>query len=361
MLNVIEKENLILVECRKAYAENKQLYIYGAAEMGKLLYDRLIWEKIPIAGFVVDTQFYKCDETYKNIPILSIDDLNLNYDIVIIVAMKGYDERKISQLQEVTNILVFDITSFFTTEQEVADYSFIEKNKYELENLYQSLADDKSREHMTAYLNQKISGDFKYLKNIWEENQYYDNDIVPFSNIKTFVDCGAFDGDSYFSFLKKYKEIVGEDYNGKAYLFEPDQENYDKLSSNCGMDKRSTFLKIGAWNEKDCLTFSTGGTSSGISEDGYVSINVDSIDNIVHGKRVDFIKMDIEGSELKALEGAKETIRKCKPILAICIYHKMNDFVTIPQYIKSLCKEYKLYIRAYSKYAQELVLYAICG
>jgi hypothetical protein len=75
--------------------------------------------------------------------------------------------------------------------------------------------------------------------------------------------------------------------------------------------------------------------------------------------RVDFIKMDIEGSELNALQGAQNTIRKYKPILAICVYHKKNDLLTIPAYIHSICPEYKFYLRAHSKYSQELVLYAV--
>lgn len=69
--------------------------------------------------------------------------------------------------------------------------------------------------------------------------------------------------------------------------------------------------------------------------------------------------MDIEGSELKALEGAKGAIQKHHPILAICVYHRKEDLLTIPQYIKSLYGGYRLYLRAHSRYALELVLYAV--
>ena len=72
------------------------------------------------------------------------------------------------------------------------------------------------------------------------------------------------------------------------------------------------------------------------------------------------IKMDIEGAELDALYGAKNTIRKYKPLLAICVYHKREDMLTIPQYIKSIVPEYRFFLRAYEKTATELVLYAVC-
>lgn len=69
--------------------------------------------------------------------------------------------------------------------------------------------------------------------------------------------------------------------------------------------------------------------------------------------------MDIEGSELKALEGAKATIMKNHPRLAICIYHKPMDVIEIPFYIQKLVPEYKFYIRHYASNMWETVLYAI--
>ena len=82
------------------------------------------------------------------------------------------------------------------------------------------------------------------------------------------------------------------------------------------------------------------------------------IDSVVGDDNVTFIKMDVEGSELKALEGAKNTIIRKHPRLAICIYHKAMDVIEIPSYILSLVPEYKFYIRHYNSHMWETVLYA---
>ena len=71
--------------------------------------------------------------------------------------------------------------------------------------------------------------------------------------------------------------------------------------------------------------------------------------------------MDVEGAELEALKGARNLIERDKPKLAICLYHKDDDIWEIPYYIKKLVPEYKLYIRHYSNYQCETVLYAVCG
>ena len=70
--------------------------------------------------------------------------------------------------------------------------------------------------------------------------------------------------------------------------------------------------------------------------------------------------MDVEGAELKSLMGARNTIVKNHPRLAICAYHKLEDLYEIPEYILSLVPEYKFYLRHYASNAYELVLYAYC-
>ena len=94
------------------------------------------------------------------------------------------------------------------------------------------------------------------------------------------------------------------------------------------------------------------------SNNDVVKVQVTAMDEVIKD-RVSFIKMDIEGAELRALRGAKYLIQKYKPKLAISIYHKPEDIIDIPNYIVDLVPEYKFYIRQYSYGYCETVLYAI--
>lgn len=243
------------------------------------------------------------------------------------------------------------------------EYSFFNEHKEVFAKLYDTLGDEKSKQCMNAFLNQRISGKFEYLDHMWLENQYFDKELINLKNISCIVDCGAYDGDTFRAFCENYKADSGKSYEGKAILLEPAKNNYEKLVNNFSSKENIVILQLGAWNEKTVLCFEENvyePTACRFSEEGEMSVLVDKIDNIVLPQdKVDFIKMDIEGSELNALRGAENAIRKDKPLLAICVYHKKEDLITIPQYIKSLYSGYRLYLRSYEKYCRELVLYAI--
>lgn len=188
------------------------------------------------------------------------------------------------------------------------------------------------------------------------DNQYFAEDIMQFEDGEVFVDGGCFDFETS-KFLMQRCNVK------HIYAFEPDQNNLVKVKKEIAemkCDDRVTIFNKGLWNKSENLYFSATGdimshvVDSGKEED---KIEVVALDEVIQDK-VTFIKMDIEGSELKALEGAQNLIRTYKPKLAICIYHKPEDTVDIPAYIKSLVPEYKFWIRHYSWSPAETVLYA---
>lgn len=177
--------------------------------------------------------------------------------------------------------------------------------------------------------------------------QYFD--VFTPQNEEIFVDAGSFKGETIIDFIK----WSNENYK-KIYALEPLKDMYHRIQEMGVLN--AEVYNYAAWNKKDQLRFAEQGPDSRITNHG-IEVKAVDIDSIVKDK-VTFLKMDIEGSELKALEGAKNTIIKDHPRLAICIYHKPEDVIEIPAYILSLVSDYRFYIRHYHLSMSETVLYA---
>ena len=116
---------------------------------------------------------------------------------------------------------------------------------------------------------------------------------------------------------------------------------------------------MGEYNAKAKLSGDYSGSSTRVVYDEVEDTEIDIIklDDYFAGRKVTFIKADIEGMEVQALKGARELIKNQKPKLAICIYHLPWDIYKIPMLIKELNCEYKFKIRLHSRGYEELVLY----
>lgn len=192
-----------------------------------------------------------------------------------------------------------------------------------------------------------------YKKN----RMYFDTEIITPEKEEIFIDGGCYDATDSLDFIK-----WSEGQAKKVYAFEPDDNNCKKCQKV--LEKQDSVIfqmeQAGLWSEDTVMTFQDeGNVGSRISTTGSVEVSMKSIDTVVGDDKVTFIKMDIEGAELEALRGARNTILKHHPKLAICLYHKKEDILEIPQYIKELVPGYKLYIRHYSPYLFDTVLYAV--
>lgn len=361
MLNIKNEENVFETEIRKAKMEGKKVYILGAALGAIRIAGGLSYKGLEFDAFVVDSEYYVEGDRLLDKEIYCLDDV-IDSDCIIIRSIANYP--RLESLKEKAYLVDEDVLSLSMVASDPFDYEFVKEHIEELSSLYDTLQDEKSRRVLEAYLNQKITGRFKEMETVWDKLQYFDGEFYDISKVGCIVDCGAFIGDSFLAFCDEYERVAGVKFKGKAYLFEPDEYNQQQIRKNCQNSEADIkSLKIGAWNEKDTLVFQLDESQRNagkIVNSGNVRINVDAIDNIVKDDKVNFIKMDIEGAELNALKGAAETIVKNRPILAVCVYHKREDLLEIPQYIHSLYGEYKFYLRAYGgPYSIELVLFAV--
>ena len=234
---------------------------------------------------------------------------------------------------------------------------FILENEDYLRSFYNRLMDQSSKEAFVAYLLSKTRQDMQYLPPVFEKNQYFPQGIFTLTDHESYFDCGAYTGDTIADFLKasggSYKHI---------WAAEPDRTNYQQLLQFIERQQLPNIETVnkGIYSHTGKLPFQEEGSMlSMISEVSEHYIEVDTIDHITAGRPVTYIKMDVEGAELQALKGAEQTIRTCKPILGISIYHKEHDIINVPAYINKIVPDYTFYFRVHKKLAIDTVLYGI--
>jgi FkbM family methyltransferase len=226
------------------------------------------------------------------------------------------------------------------------------KNKNLYENTYNLLADEKSKKIFEKVINFKISYDLTFMEGFTNdfESQYFDKEIIPKINNIRFVDGGGYVGDTLKEIIKNYPNFE------KIYCVEPNSLHINIAKRDFGHYENIEFINCGL-GSKEVKEDKSEEVQNNCAHD-YQATNINSIDNLIK-KRVDYIKLDIEGAEQDAIIGAKETISKYKPILAICIYHKAEDWYKVPQLVLEIEKDYDIFLRHYMEGIYETVIYFI--
>ena len=188
---------------------------------------------------------------------------------------------------------------------------------------------------------------------------YFPDDLIAPLARETFVDCGAFTGDTVDAFLAKrsgaFERIVA---------VEPDPVNCAALRERVPEWTRSgggtvqvEVAAVGA--ERGKLQFSATGTAGSKVGAGAMTVDVAPLDEILDGIPPTYMKFDVEGAEHDALVGGARTIREAMPVMAICLYHRPEDLWDLPLLVRSIAPEYRFFVRRHSDERWETVLYAV--
>lgn len=238
----------------------------------------------------------------------------------------------------------------------IMDFESDFKENYEqYKSTYNLLADKKSQEIFTKVINFKISFDYNFMEGFSNNHseQYFDKEIVPKIKNIHFFDAGAYVGDTAIEVIRNYSDYA------KIWLVEPIAEHMRIAKRDLADYENIEFITAGVGSKKETLNFHEEKSFSTMQGNGKESVQIETIDAIVQNSRVDFIKLDVEGAELAAIEGARDSIQRCRPVLAVCIYHKAEDWYKVPKLILSIDKNYKMYLRHYMEGIFESVAYFI--
>jgi len=189
---------------------------------------------------------------------------------------------------------------------------------------------------------------------------YFPFDLFRLAGQDVFVDGGAYDGDTIRSYLEHHSESLR-----KLLAFEPDPLTFQLLErsvSQLPAEVRGwiTLQNAAIGQKTGTVRFDAQGTvGSAIQSNGSLEIECVGLDEVLQDFDSIYVKMDIEGAELEALQGMRRTIASKTPILAICVYHLQEHLWEIPRYIRELSDAYALFLRRHGDEFGDLVCYAI--
>ena len=336
----------------------RTIVLWGAARGGRkaveLLKSKLGQQEICF----IDRDPLKVGVDYCGYHVYSADILttfNENDTIVVITCADCVTVEKRIRQSFNGRIIVFDVA----WEEDCPFGVYYQNHKTEYKNTYDLFHDDFSKWVFESVINYRMSHQTKWLEPIISNGfDEYFGDPVDLKQVEYYLDGGAYDGDS----IKWFMERKGDNFF-HVYAFEPNTANLSRLTRKYKDDDRVSIYPYALNDSEENLRFDTSfynGASSGfVSDKGDVVIKGVAIDDLLKNNRIDLIKLDIEGSEAKALEGARRTITTQHPKLAICVYHRRSDFYEIPAMIKKMNPNYKLYLRHYSPTSFESVVYAL--
>lgn len=180
-------------------------------------------------------------------------------------------------------------------------------------------------------------------------NDIYD-EIKEQINGKDIIDGGAFNGNTALLFHEIFSE-------SNIYSFEPMENTYDLLEQTIINNTVTTQIfpikkALGTYEEFLTIHFCSeiGAGSTLLANDSMTkkdTVEVTTVDIVAkeNDLNIALIKLDIEGFEKKALEGAKEVLKKNKPVVVAAMYHNPVDFFEIKKLLIDLNPSYKFMIR----------------
>ncbi len=338
----------------------KPVVLYGTGDGADKVIDRLAEENIAVAGIFASDEFVR-GQRFRGFAVRKFSELlRAREPLIVLIAFASEREDVMDRFYELARIheTYAPHVPVFADDEAVTP-AWLDTYEAELQQVYEGLADETSRNVFADILNYRISGKLSYLWHCVTDRGADIRELFPFGSGELYVDLGAYDGDTVQEFLdlsqRRYKKI---------YAVEPDSKNFKKLTTFVEENKIENIccLQAGVWNSAGELELTgNGGRQSTFWKAGQKSrlqrhkkvktqiAGVVSVDRLLGDEHADYMKFDVEGVEKEALEGAKGHLtadgKGILPKLLVAAYHHDKDIFVLPLFLWKLQPKYRLYLR----------------
>jgi FkbM family methyltransferase len=347
------------------------LVLFGAGGLGRMVFSRLRSLGIAVAAFA-DNNPALWGAAIDGVPVISPHDAARRFGaraaMVVTIRHSGYafpETRDQLAALGCTTVLSY-VSLFWKYPQVFLPHYFLDlphkilAQTEDVRRAFGPWADERSRREYVAQLRYRLLLDHDALAPQAVVDEYFPDDLLSLSAEEVFVDLGAYDGDTLRSLVARR----GARFR-RAYAFEPDPHNFRKLSRYVQAlpaeiaDKVAVREKAAGGTTGKIRFQGTATAEAAVSDSGTMEVDCAALDDLRWPHPPTFIKMDIEGSEAAAIEGARRTIQRHAPIIAASVYHRQEDLWSIPLLLQSLSDQYRFFLRAQDLEGWDLVCYAV--
>jgi FkbM family methyltransferase len=351
---------------------DESFVLYGAGQFGRTVLARLRAVGVEPVAFADDTK-EKQGQVIDGLPVLSPREVGERFGAgtVIVVTILNPKLNFVTARRRLSEVAQRPIVSFlglawrypqtFLPYYQFEEPAEVLKKADDVRNAFQLFAEDESRRQFLAHLRFRLQLDYEALPRATADNSF-PRDLLPRLPAETtFVDCGAYDGDSIRAFLTYQQNEFRA-----IYAFEPDEGNCNRLRAyvnTLGEEAagRIHIFNAGVGARRETLRFSAAGNmSSSFDASGELEVNVVLLDDVIPFDDSQlYLKFDVEGAEWEALKGCAQLLASRRPLVALSAYHRPDDLWQLPLYLNGLKLDYAFFLRTHGEDGMDLVLYAL--
>lgn len=318
---------------------DKPIVLYGMGNGADKIYNELKNNGIEISGIFATAEFVR-EKTVYGFPLVDYSVIKEKLGQMIVLVCFGSNRAEV--FEEINRIakeqeLYFPDVPVYGDDIFTLEYAKIYKEN--LKSVYSLLADDISRKTFENTVLYKLTGKCEYLyKCEVSPDEPYDS-FLKLTDNETYLDLGAYNGDTVLDFYNRttsYNEIIA---------VEPSARSFKKLNENTEHIDNVQYVNEYVSDTKRMIEISKGRGRGTAKTGSGVEVLANTVDNIVDGRKITFLKADVEGEEIAMLKGAKNTIKNCLPKMQIACYHKSDDLWTIPEAVLKIAENYDVYMR----------------
>lgn len=317
----------------------KPIVLYGMGNGADKIISVLNRYDIKISGVFASDGFVR-KKTFHGFPVTDYTTAKQTFgDMIVLVCFGSGLQDVIANIKRIASEQELYAPDVPVYGDVLFDMEYAIANREQFEIIYNRLADEVSKKVFNNAIMYKLTGRIDYLFDCETSSDEVYQNVLSLNNDETYFDLGAYRGDTVEEFLSNVKG-----YN-RIIAVEPDLKTYNKLCIATQDIENITRLNACVSDVDGEVLFDmqhSRGSNVGKGENRVKSVTINTLAKEVAPT---YIKMDIEGAEIAAIDGGAKTITQHKPKMQIAAYHRSEDLILIPQRVLELRSDYKIYLR----------------